>query len=101
MSLVAHMCDNCDAHFYCSLFVMNISSILMVPRVVINCSSLLYLFKTIPTMKLICARRVTLQICIHYKPENTVILLSANLGLERRWSRGKTKSYLFHRALRR
>ena len=35
MSLVAHMCDNCDAHFYCSLFVMNTSSILMVPRVVI------------------------------------------------------------------
>ena len=29
------MCDNCDAHFYCSLSVMNISSILIVPRVVI------------------------------------------------------------------
>ena len=35
MSLVARMCDNCDAHCYCSLFAMNISSILMVPRVVI------------------------------------------------------------------
>ena len=33
--LVARMCDNCDAHCYCSLFVMNISSVLMVPRVVI------------------------------------------------------------------
>ena len=35
MSLVARMCDNCNAHCYCSLFEMNISSILMVPRVVI------------------------------------------------------------------
>ena len=33
-------------------------------------------------MALIGARRVTLQICILYKPENSVILLSANLGLE-------------------
>ena len=24
MSLAAHMCDNCDAHWHCSLFVMNI-----------------------------------------------------------------------------
>ena len=29
------MCDNCDAPYYYSLFVMNIFSILMVPRVVI------------------------------------------------------------------
>ena len=29
------MCDNWDAPSYCSLFVMNISSILMVPRVVL------------------------------------------------------------------
>ena len=42
------------------------------------------LFKTILTMELIRARRVTLQICILYKPEKSVILLSANLGLERR-----------------
>ena len=42
-----------------------------------------------------------MQICILYKPENSVILLSANLGLERRWIRRKTKSYLLHRALRR
>ena len=35
-------------------------------------------------MELIRARRVTLQICILYKPEKSVILLSANLGLERR-----------------
>ena len=98
MSLVAHMCDNCDAHFYCSLFVMNISSILMVPRVVmVACGSTCY--KTIPTMELIRARRVTVQICILYKPENSVILLSANLGLERRWIRRKTKDYLLHRAL--
>ena len=40
------------------------------------------LFKTILTMELILARRVTLQICILYKPEKSVILLSANLGLE-------------------
>ena len=33
-------------------------------------------------MALIGARHVTLQICILYKPENSVILLSANLGLE-------------------
>ena len=32
--LVARICDNCDAHCYYSLFVMNIFSILMVPRVV-------------------------------------------------------------------
>ena len=51
-------------------------------------------------MELIRARRVTVQICILYKPENSVILLSANLGLERRWIRRKTKSYLLHRALR-
>ena len=35
-------------------------------------------------MELIRARRVREQICILYKPENSVILLSANLGLERR-----------------
>ena len=34
-------------------------------------------------MELIPARHVTEQICILYKPENLVILLSANLGLER------------------
>ena len=33
--LVTGMCDNSNAHCYCFLFVMNISSILMVPRVVI------------------------------------------------------------------
>jgi len=31
--LVARMCDNCDAHCYCSLFVMNMFLILMVSRV--------------------------------------------------------------------
>ena len=51
------------------------------------------LFKTILTMELIRARRVTLQICILYKPEKSVISLSANLGLERRWIRGKTRDY--------
>ena len=51
-------------------------------------------------MELIRARRVTLQICILYKPENSVILLSANLGLERQWIRRETKDYLVHRALR-
>ena len=77
-------------------------------------------------MELIPARCVTLQICILYKPENSVILLSTNLclesrktkgyllhrvlrkqifqqkslGLERRWIRRKTKDYLLHRALR-
>ena len=35
VSLVAHEWENCNANCYCSLFVMNISSILMVPRVVI------------------------------------------------------------------
>ena len=30
------MCDNGNGHCYCSLFVMNISSILMVPGVVIR-----------------------------------------------------------------
>ena len=35
------------------------------------------------------------------KPENSVILLSANLGLERRWIRRKTRDYLLQRALRR
>ena len=45
-------------------------------------------------MKLIRAGRVTLQICILYKPEKSVILLSANLGLERWWIRGKTRDYL-------
>ena len=44
-------------------------------------------------MELIRARRVTLQICVLYKPEKSVILLSANLGLERRWIRGKTRDY--------
>ncbi|PFX26299.1 Collagen-like protein 7 [Stylophora pistillata] len=34
-------------------------------------------------MELIRVRRVTLPICILYKPENSVILLSANLGSER------------------
>ena len=43
----------------------------------------------------------TLQICILYKPEKSVILLSANLGIERRWIRGKTRDYLLRRALRR
>ena len=33
--LVARMCDNCDAHCYCCLFVMNMSSILIVPKVFI------------------------------------------------------------------
>ena len=33
-------------------------------------------------MALIGARHVTLQICILYNPENSVILLSANLGLD-------------------
>ena len=47
-------------------------------------------------MELIRARRVTLQICILYKPEKSVILLNANLGLERRWIRGKTRDYLLH-----
>ena len=47
-------------------------------------------------MKLIRARRVTLQICILYKPEKSVISLSANLCLERRWIRRKTKDYLLH-----
>ena len=51
-------------------------------------------------MELISARRVTLQICILYKPDNSVILLSGNLGLERRWIRWKRKDYLLHRALR-
>ena len=41
-------------------------------------------------MELIRARYVTLQICILYKPEKSAILLSANLGLERRWIHGKT-----------
>ena len=35
-------------------------------------------------MESIHARRVALQICILYKPENLVNLLSVNLGLERR-----------------
>ena len=52
-------------------------------------------------MGLIRDRRVTLQICILYKPENSVILFSAKLGLERRWIRRKTKDYSLHRALRR
>ena len=46
------------------------------------------------------ARRVTMQICILYRPENSVILLSANLGLERRLIRRKMKDYSLHRALR-
>ena len=82
MSLVARTCDNCDNHCYYSLFVMII------------------FFKTILTMGLIRARRVTLQICILYEPENSVILFSANLGLERRRIRRKTKDYSLHRALR-
>ena len=52
-------------------------------------------------MELIRARRVTFQICILYKPEKSVIFLSANLGLERRLIRGKTRDYLLHRALQR
>ena len=53
-------------------------------------------------MGLIRAGRVTLQICILYKPENSVTLFSANqLGLERRWIRRKMKDYSLHRALRR
>ena len=51
-------------------------------------------------MKLTRARRVTLQICILYNPENSVILLSTSLRFERRWIPGKTKHYLSHRALR-
>ena len=50
-------------------------------------------------MELIRARHFTLQICMLYKPEKPVILLSANLGLERQWIRGKTKDYLLQRAL--
>ena len=45
-------------------------------------------------MELIHATRVTVPICILYKPENSVILLSANLGLERRWISRKMKDYL-------
>ena len=45
----------------------------------------------IAIMGLIRARRVTLQICILNNPENSVILFSANLGLERRWIRSSTK----------
>ena len=52
-------------------------------------------------MELIRARRVTLQICILCKPENSVILLSANLGLERRGICREMKDYLLHRALQR
>ena len=52
-------------------------------------------------MGLIRARRVTLQICILYKAENSVILFSANLGLGGGWIRRKTKDYSLHRALRR
>ena len=52
-------------------------------------------------MELIHARHVTLQICTLYTPENSVILLSANLGLERRLIRLEMKDYLLHRALRR
>ena len=78
---------------------MNISSILMVPRVVLV-ARCYFRSKTILTMELIRARRVTLQICILYKPENSVILLSGNVGLERRWIRRKRKDYFLHRALR-
>ena len=52
-------------------------------------------------MRLIRARRVILQICILYKPENSGILFSANLGLERRLVLRKTQDYSLHRALRR
>ena len=52
-------------------------------------------------MELIRARRVTLQICILHEQENSVILLSANLGLERQWVLPKMKDYLLLRALQR
>ena len=80
---------------------MIIFSILMVPRVVIvaRCYSCSKEFEV--TMGLIRARRVTLQICILYKPENSVILFSANLGLERGWIRRKTKDFSLYRAQRR
>ena len=52
-------------------------------------------------MELILARRVTVQICILYKQEKSVIFLSANLGLEIRFIRAKTRDYLLHRAVQR
>ena len=44
----------CDGHCYCSLFVMNISSILMVPRVVIVARIVIL------TMELIRARQLVM-----------------------------------------
>lgn len=93
----------------CVIIVMLIAIVLCCDEYILDfncaegcyCSSLLQLFKTVLMMELIRARRVTLLICILYKPENSVILLSANLGLERGWIRRKTKDYLLHRALRR
>ena len=69
---------------------MNISSILMVPKVVIVARIVIL------TMELICARRITLEICMLYKPENSVILLSGNVGLKGRWIHRKRKDYLLH-----
>ena len=54
--------------------MMIIFSILMVPRVVIVARCYCCSKQFLVTMGLIRARRVTLQICILYKPENSVIL---------------------------
>ena len=88
--------DNCDAHQILLFLLCDESSILVEPGVV---SLLSQFFKTILTMKLTRARRVTLQSCILCNPENSVILLHANLSFERQWILWKTRHYLSHRAL--
>ena len=76
------MCDNCDAHCCCSVFVMNIRLILIAPKVVIV-ALVIVVQNNFNDGILIGARHERLQISILYKPENSVISLSANLCSER------------------
>ena len=76
------MCDNCDAHCCCSVFVMNIRLILIAPKAVIV-ALVIVVQNNFNDGILIGARHERLQISILYKPENSVISLSANLCSER------------------
>ena len=60
------MCDNCDAHCCCSVFVMNIRLILIAPKVVIV-ALVIVVQNNFNDGILIGARHETLQISILYK----------------------------------
>ena len=50
-------------------------------------------------MEFIRARRVTVHICILYKPENSVIFTQCEPGFRKTMDRRTTKDYLLHGSL--